>query len=497
MTNTASKTDPLPPLVRDILYDKRTHVDNLFADAWRDLKVGLSIKKAGFRKRSGTDIVAVVYLLLVWRWINVSSIGKFSEKSIGLFSDAHRDVMYDTLKREDLNWRMLNLNVARAVYDRHDLGASRNRVFVLDDSIKTRRGKKMEGVSSHFDHVSNTYVMGQQVLTFGLATEESFLPLDSQIFISSKRAHSQVNQFSDDRSIGARRYTEAVGRTKNEMAEAMLRRAMRNNINADYVVADAWFGNKQMISTALSLGITAILRMKKGNLKYRVKLGGRWQELDAKALYQYAVRKNWTKVRGLSWKAVEMNVQVNLTSDKGKNTAANYQSVKLLFVRGLNEDPDVDGSAKDWALFLSTDPELSSSKMLEVYALRWGIEVYFKEAKQHLGFLQEQTISFASHIASIHLCAIRYLVLVNGKLDESSASVGGLRAQIQDQLNCLNFATQLWNIFRAIISGSLKSLQETLGCPLKDIMKIIDKRIETFFIKSLQLDVLTMELEYE
>ena len=42
------------------------------------------------------------------------------------------------------------------------------------------------------------------------------------------------------------------------------------------------------------------------------------------------------------------------------------------------------------------------SKVLEVYALRWGIEVYFKEAKQHLGFLVEQTKTFASHTASIH-----------------------------------------------------------------------------------------------
>jgi len=44
----------------------------------------------------------------------------------------------------------------------------------------------MEAVSSHFDHTDNKQVMGQQVLTMGLATEDMFLPLDSQIFISSK-----------------------------------------------------------------------------------------------------------------------------------------------------------------------------------------------------------------------------------------------------------------------------------------------------------------------
>ena len=43
----------------------------------------------------------------------------------------------------------------------------------------------MEGVSSHFDHVTGRHVMGQQVLTLGLATEEAFLPVDSQIYISN------------------------------------------------------------------------------------------------------------------------------------------------------------------------------------------------------------------------------------------------------------------------------------------------------------------------
>ena len=37
----------------------------------------------------------------------------------------------------------------------------------MDDSIKVRHGKKMPGVSSHFDHTAGRKVMGQQVLTLG------------------------------------------------------------------------------------------------------------------------------------------------------------------------------------------------------------------------------------------------------------------------------------------------------------------------------------------
>ena len=135
--------------------------------------------------------------------------------------------------------------------------------------------------------------------------------------------------------------------------------------------------------------------------------------------------------------------------------------------------------------------------MLQVYALRWSIEVYFKEAKQHLGFLKEQTRSFVSHIASIHLCAIRYLMLMNGKLNGPDSSLGELRDNIQDQLNSICFATHLWQIFRAIVGGTLTSLSKQLGCSVSMIMKAIDTRVEEFFVNSLQLDVLTMELEHE
>lgn len=493
----ATKHDCLPPMIANLLNDPVTKVDNLFADTWKLLRFNSLISKAGFRKRSGTGIVDVVFLLLLWKWINVSSISMFVTKSMGLFSHASKDVLYDTLKREDINWREFNLQVAQRVYAEHSLNRSRVRAFVLDDSIKQRRGKKLEGVSSHFDHVTNTHVMGQQVLTLGLATDEAFLPLDSQIYISQSKAHAQINPFKDGRSVGAKRYDEAVGMTKVEMAVGMLRRATRAGIRADYLCADAWFGNKELMRAALSLEMTAILRMKRNKLQYRVEVDGERQLLDAKELYQRAVRKQWKKVRGMPWKAVEMTVEVDLATEKGKHKEPDYAKVKLLFVRGVNVEPDIDGSRKDWALFLSTDASIGISTMLEAYALRWSIEVYFKEAKQHLGFLKEQTVTFVSHTASIHLCAIRYLMLMNGKLSQTDTSVGQLRATLQDQLNTMSFATQLWQIFRAIIGGTLKSLSRELGCSVHTIMKAIDARVEEFFISSLQLDVLSMELEHQ
>ena len=491
-----TNTGDLPPLVSGLVTDSKHYIDNLFADTWKKLKMNALIKGAGFTKRSGINITEVVFILLLWKWLNMSSIAMFSRKSLGSFSRARKDVMYDLLKREEINWRALNSQTAKAVYQQNKLAGSRIKAFVLDDSIKTRRGKKMEGVSSHFDHVTGRHVMGQQVLTLGLATEEAFLPLDSQIYISQVKARELISPYKDGRSIASKRYSEATSQGKPEMASHMMKRAIRSGIEADYMVADAWFGTKPMIRTALELDVCAILRMKKSKMKYRAVISGRKKQLlNAKELYTHAVKRKWRKVRGMPWKAVTLDVELDLAEKIEKKP--HWQPVRLLFVRGLKECDEAQAGKKDWALFLTTDIQLSMCKMLETYALRWGIEVYFKEAKQHLGFLQEQTATFVSHTASIHLCAIRYLMLVNNKLEDQDAHVGEIRSQIQDQLDSLDFAGRLWQIFRAIISGALTELQATLCCSVDTVMLAVDKRIHEFFVRSLQLDTFTMQLEHE
>ena len=110
-------------------------------------------------------------------------------------------------------------------------------------------------------------------------------------------------------------------------------------------------------------------------------------------------------------------------------------------------------------MFLSNDIELSAEEILEIYALRWSIEVYFKEVKQHFGFLKEQTGDYAVHFASIHLAAIRFILIVHGALSNGVSFVR-VRDKITKQLEYLTFARFLWELFRALIFGALGSLRE-------------------------------------
>jgi hypothetical protein len=87
-------------------------------------------------------------------------------------------------------------------------------------------------------------------------------------------------------------------------------------------------------------------------------------------------------------------------------------------------------------------------------------------------------------------------MLVHNKLKDQDSRIGEIRSQIQEQLDSLSFAGRLWQIFRAIISGTLSELRRTLGCSVKTAMLAIDERIHEFFVRGLQLDSFTMRLEY-
>ena len=230
-------------------------------------------------------------------------------------------------------------------------------------------------------------------------------------------------------------------------------------------------------------------------MKYRV-VGSTDQieELDAKEIYRRAVKGEWIKVRGMPYRAVPVDVELDL-ADKGEKERKRIK-VRLLFVRGAADGKACVGK-KDWALFLTTAAEMSLTKILEIYALRWSIEVYFKEAKQHLGFLKEQTWTFASHTASIHLTAIRYLMLVYAKNGNDELRVCDIRASVKDQLTTLDFAQRLWQLFRALISGTIEGFKEELGKTAGIIMTAIDERIDEFFVQALQLDAFTLEMEFE
>lgn len=170
-----------------------------------------------------------MWRILKYKWKRIcyllrgDSIRSFCGKCLSVFLPGGKDVLYDFFKREDIKWRQISLAVAKSVYVRHNLGGDEC-ALVVDDTIKKRSGKKVDGVSTYFEHSEGRCVKGQQVVELGLSTVKGFVPLDRRIFIGEKNVHPLNTEFQDKRCAAARDYSLALSQTKHEMLEDMLRR---------------------------------------------------------------------------------------------------------------------------------------------------------------------------------------------------------------------------------------------------------------------------------
>lgn len=483
MKKSAKKLLKVKP-VTNYLSDPHILADNELERALQQTLFKQHLHKSAFWKRSGDCLVSVMFSLLIWPLLGVQSISNFCGKKLSCFIKGGESVLYDFQKREDLNWRKLRYRAAKTVYRINDLERERIKALVFDDTIKHRRGKKVEGSSWHFDHTEGRSVKGQQVLEMGLATSKGYLPIDSQIYISGSKAVLREEGFDDNRSAVALDYKDACELNKNEMMRDMMKRALRANIAADYVITDSWFGNKGNMYATKQQGVTGIFRMKCNNMNYRI--AGRM--LSDKVLF-YILKDKARPIKGMPWKVFSVTVELNFEEESGKKD--DWHEVVLVFTV-----PKDEHSGK-YGLFLCTDPKLKPKKILEIYALRWSIEVYFKEVKQNMGFLSEQTGNYVCHYASIHLSAIRYLMFTHLMMQDSGGQrLSDIRSKTARKIELLSYANLLWDIFRALIHGALDTLIDTIGGSLIGIIKTtIDSTVMDYLEETLQIDPFSFAVE--
>ena len=430
------------------------------------------------RRPDGEPLPNLLCALLVWPLLKVKSLHCFCAELCQILA-GHVSVLYDFLGREDINWRGLSSELARRVSQDNEIGLRSQRAFVVDDTSKARAGRKVEGTSCYFDHTEGRMRKGHQVLQLGMAGEKGFLPVEAQIVMGEKCAIDKPKDkpFHDQRSSAARDMRRAREQTKHQLFREMLQRALQAGFSARYVLADAWFGCKENILCCLDNSLIGIFQMKRGNLAYQYQ-GRRY---TVSQLYAKVQRRMQPKNRQARYKTASLTVSINLETDDHKPDR--WVNVRLVF-----SAPVRSSSTDTWVVFLCTDVTLSDAKILETYALRWSIEVYFKEIKQNLGFLKEQSGRYQLAYASVHLAALRYLLLFEAMLRSDQLTYGEIRDRETGRLQTLTYAALLWQLFRALIEGALASLIADLGRGVvRKVLDAIDQTVEGFLNDALHM----------
>jgi hypothetical protein len=171
----------------------------------------------------------------------------------------------------------------------------------------------------------------------------------------------------------------------------------------------------------------------------------------------------------------EMNSHQIITRDKRRKcqysrkhrsqyftVVADYkgEKVKLFFIKYRN--------SKDWNLLLTTDLKLKFVQAIELYQIRWTIEVMFKECKQYLLLGRSQNTDFDGQIADATIVLITHTILTLQRRFEAYETMGELFRESQQYLLELTLWERILKVF-------IKMLQQLLEIVSLDVEETIEK----------------------
>jgi hypothetical protein len=312
--------------------------------------------------------------------------------------------------------------------------------FVLDDTDIEKTGKTMEFISRIFNHVTKLYPLGYKLLLLAFWDGKSLIATDCSLHrekgkkgtygLSKKELKSQFSKKRDNKSPRQKR-VEELDIKKGEVAVSMLKRAVKNGLMASFVLMDSWFVNDYMIKNvrAIKKGAMHLLGM--------CKLDKRQYLVDKKLLNAHQlITKNERKNSKYSrkYKSTYISLVVDYKEEK----------VRLFFIRYNN--------GKNWTILLTTDLTLSFVGAIELYQIRWTIEVLFKECKQYLRLGGSQNTDFDGQVADITITLATHTILSLQKRFSSYETMGELFRETQQHLLELTLWERLVKVFLKMVT---------------------------------------------
>ena len=81
------------------------------------------------------------------------------------------------------------------------------------------------------------------------------------------------------------------------------------------------------------------------------------------------------------------------------------------------------------------------------------------------------------------------------KQTQGASNIAQVRQTLSSNSMAISFASKLWQVFRAVLTGALDDLKAVWGGAITLVMETIDAHIQCLFVQVLQLDPRTLRLE--
>jgi len=278
-------------------------------------------------------------------------------------------------KALERHWRHLNISVGFSLF------------LLIDDSETEKSGTRMEGAGFFKCHSGEKrYIFGHNFVVMLASLNSVAVPVGIRLYL--KEEYCKENQIPF--------------KTKNQLAAELIEgfrvpRGVRVS-----VVFDSWYLNPTVVESCHKKGYPYISQTKSNRTIY--------VEGKKFSAAQYAKRQ-----RGLALKSTTYTPRAQSSSVKAKSLLVRLNQLgKVRFVVSRNEKREY--------VFLVTDHlRLPMVQVIRRYDIRWDIECYFRDAKQHLGLGEYQMRSLQGIVRHLYTVMIACILLVQLKLSLAEA----------------------------------------------------------------------------
>jgi SRSO17 transposase len=259
-------------------------------------------------------------------------------------------------------------------------------ILAIDDTLSHKTGKHMEYVGYYFDRAESRQTLAHDILTTHLIKGRLSIPLDAWVYLKKEQLEDKKEEFKD----------------KNQVAREFIQKAHLKNVPFLYVVGDSWFFSKDTVELAQSLGKIWVFQSKSDRV---VLLPRGWVSLSAWAKEMIPKEKfKRVEVRYKDKEQTHWCYEANLKMRSLKDA----QRVRVVV---SYDNPELEGEPH---FYCSNKLDMKADKLLNVYAKRWKIDSFYRDAKQNLGMDEYEMRKIEGVRRHLAMVLIAHTLLVLG-----------------------------------------------------------------------------------
>ena len=413
----------------------------------------------------------ILSMLIIYPCLLVKNPFSYAQSSFGKLCGASKDVFYRFLNDDSFDWRKIMSHITGQIWRRVSVRTDHSDspvCLIVDDTDYPKRGIHAEKIGRIFSHVSHKMVLGFKSLVLAISDRKSQMVIDFELVgepgkngnhsMSESELNGRFTKDRDEESASAKRAGNYV-RSKIELLKEMVKRAIKNGYRFDYLLADSWFTCKDIIrfikNRRIKCHYLGMIKMGEKSMRFAMSRNG--EKSSSKAI----VAKRNTKAKGMKYSRKHRCNYIVV------DAFLDDMAVRLFYVRS--------GKRAPWCGMLTTDMNLDFHKAYEIYAMRWSIEVIFKDCKQNLGLGKCQSRDFSAQIAHSTIAFLQYNILSVSRRFSSYETIGGLFRDICQDTKELTVCEKIWQVICEIAAVIAETFEIGNDKAIETIIKDSDK----------------------